>query len=238
MRLRESLRDAKARIGIGDFALAKAVGIGERTLRRRLKGQLPTEPELERFQIHLKIPPEIMRRAVMEGDDEYRLKIFRLYREEREKLRPVARAYYSDVALPGYPIITKSDWLPTHPITLGQFDRALQKNELKDEAEGPHPRLAVLGDESYSNFIKRAAPKIRQDDRFCYRLLELRVRENKVTCIFSGSSYSQFINSCDVMGYELAEWYVRNQETPGKRVATNERLRSSCTRSGESCLRF
>jgi len=180
-------------------------------------GKIPKESERSSLARAVNISDEKMPEALANGQDEYLSRVFQFYREDRELLGPIARAYYLSVALPQYPVVTKAEWLPVRPIPLNEFDRELQKHWIPDQPEPPHPQLPVLRGENYAKFVRRMAPKVRQDDDFCYRLLEVRTEKDKLTCVFSPSRYSQFISSCAVLGYEVAEWYMKNQQKRGRR---------------------
>jgi hypothetical protein len=70
--------------------------------------------------------------------------------------------------------------------------------------------LPILQGERYSNFISRVAPYVRHDDNHCYRLLGVLVGDRSFALKFAPSSYGRFVDSCDALGFELAEWLLRN----------------------------
>ena len=154
--------------------------------------------------------------------NEYLKNVYAWYREHRPTLARIARAYYAKVPeVVDLPMVTRSEWLPKHPIPLNKFD--LQLSWVEDERDPPPPLLEALDKETYSRFLERIAPDVQQEDRFCYRLLEVSPADDTIKLVFSPSRYRRFINSCEALGYELAEWFYRNQKDLDiKRAPTND----------------
>jgi hypothetical protein len=142
--------------------------------------------------------------------NEYLKNVYAWYREHRPTLAKIARAYYASLpeAL-NLPMVTRSEWLPKIPIPLRELDRQL--TWIEDERDLLPPQLEALGQETYSRLLERIAPNVQQEDRFCYRLLDVSSADGKMNLVFSPSRYRRFINSCEALGYELAEWFYRNQ---------------------------
>jgi hypothetical protein len=191
--------------------LADDVGISDRTLRRYLSGSLPPRRTRQALERKLAIADEEASRALETGADDYRRKVWKVYREERAELKELGRNYYRRIAAPGFAVVSRPSWILPQPIPLSDLDQELQRHWVKDVPEPALPRLDVLGDEKYSDFITRVSPEIRQDDNFCYRLLEARFDNGTPQLKFSSSRYRQHINSCDVLGFELAEWKLRSR---------------------------
>ncbi len=216
------LREAKERKGIGDKDLARAVQISERSIQRHLSGQLPTEVELARYQFQLDISPQTIKDAVERGQYGHLKEVYRTYRENRHDLRPIARKYYAKVAHPDFRVVTKSQWLAGSPIPLAQFDQELQKHWMPNEPKLhlPPSLLRLLDGLTYSNLIARIDPEVEQENRFCYRLITVRTQD-RFELVCCPSQYSDFINSCDALGFELADWYLRNHKTARRSPRSN-----------------
>ena len=149
-------------------------------------------------------------------NDEYALQVYKWYREHenRQRIGAVARAYYADVAgVLNLPMVTISDWLPESPVPFSEFDEKLKSGWSQNEPQPPVPLLDLLGGERFSDFITRLSPSVKQEDKFCYRLLKVGRKDNSLKLLFGPSSYRHFVSSCEVLSFELGEWCFRHQET-------------------------
>jgi hypothetical protein len=175
---------------------------GERVLRT-----LGAKPQAEKLRLGVRRDAR---------HDEYALQVYQWYREHenRQKLAVIARAYYAKV--PGVldlPMVTRSDWLAERPIPLSEFDEQLKRNWVHNAPDASAPLLNFLGGEKFSNFIARMAPQVKQEDRFCYRLLDVDSTNKQLKLSFGPSRYRPFVNSCEALSYELGEWCFRNRST-------------------------
>jgi hypothetical protein len=175
----------------------------------------------EGFQARLEreygIRPCELKEALDGGAHEYLRETFLWYRKHRLEVTNIARAYYYKV--PGVldrPFVTKKEWLPATPISLDEFDSRLSKPENWNDKEPdpPQRRLHFIPDETYWQFIERLATendwKFEQEERACYRLIDVRLGGSKLELSFAPATYSQFVNSCESLGFELGEWCLRN----------------------------
>lgn len=190
-----------------------AVNIERRDLLRIRRGQkFPSQKVRENLERELGITPGFKKQRLEEAVDERLRDIFQWYREpaNRTHLKGVARKYYS--AIPGItdlPMVTRPEWLADKPIPLSVVDKELRKHWKYDEVD-PVPRpFAWLGTETFSRFIQRIAPNVQLENRFCYRLLDVNSDGKLFQMSFGPSRYWQFINSCELLSFELAEWCFR-----------------------------
>jgi hypothetical protein len=216
-------------------------GLSDKTVRRiEREGRIPTPSERDLLEKFLKIPrtvsdgilnddanwhpiaaiplmaehhplPAPEPQAVRSNRQNHALEVFRYYRDNRHRLTQLARAYYEGYAHSDFPVVTKAEWLPDHPIPLRKIDQRLQSEWISDEPDPAPPLISALAGETYAQFMARVAPNVRQKDNFCYRLIDAEPLDNDFKLVFCASSYSHFVNSCDVLGYELADWALRSQ---------------------------
>jgi predicted nucleotidyltransferase len=137
---------------------------------------------------------------------------FNFYRENRYQLSRIARSYYDEVAHPDYSVVTSRQLLPDSPIPIDAIDAQLQREWIDTEIDLPIPTVAALKGQDYSRLIASVAPHVRQEDNFCYRLINAEPNDQTPQLVFCPSRYSKFVNTCDVLGFELSHWVMRNQE--------------------------
>jgi hypothetical protein len=207
--------------------IATALGVDPRNLgRMKNEGKVPNVAILRRLPNVLPISLEQIDRAIEEGRNESPAQIFQWYRENRQRVAQIARAYYEDLpdVLP-LPMVTVPKWLPHRPIPLREFDLQFKGRDswIETEVESSPPTLKLLGDQTYSRFLEKGAPTVEQENRFCYRLVEVSGEDNTLRLKFSPSRYQNFVNSCEALGYELAEWCIGQKDLRTKKPRSNGR---------------
>ena len=203
-----------AKIDERNRKIAEAIGISERKFRRiKKEGRVSPEFELDRFcRVFGRLPDEA--REVIEHGRIGALSNIYLWHRDPDNFRKVAalsRAYYKSVPdILAYPAITKAGWLPERPIPLSTFDESLAKPRswTWDETSTPISNAALdfLEGLRYSELVRKAAPDVRQDDDFCYRLLDVASDGNALRFLFGPTSYRDFVDTCEILSFEAAEW--------------------------------
>jgi hypothetical protein len=203
---------------VGADEYAKSINLLRGVVERRDSHSMSAPPKLSDGQLNSRVLQEDIKAQHFETERKYKVdrneylkNVYEWYREHRSTLARIARAYYAKVPeVLNFSMVTRSEWLPKRPIPLNEFD--LQLSWIEDELDPPAPLLEALDKETYSRFLERIAPNVQQEDRFCYRLLEASSADGTIKLVFSPSRYPHFINSCEALGYELAEWFYRNQK--------------------------
>ncbi len=130
---------------------------------------------------------------ILELRNKYRVKLTQLISIYYEKTLDSDSIYH----IPQVQVLTKKEYLPENPVLISDLDKML-----KWEEEGPKVK-------KYSNFssiIKKSASGRQLYNGFIYRILEI----NNSNLIFTKGRYFDFLNTCEYLSYELAEFIHDN----------------------------
>jgi hypothetical protein len=195
-----------------DTKISEALGMDERKWRRiKNEGRVPPQFELEAICKELRIPIEKMMQAIEHGSLDTLRETFEWHRDPRnyQNVKTLSRNYYASV--PGvmhYPSVTRSQWLERQPVPLAEIDEELTSGLAWREELNPQlgkAYLDLLEGRTYSEFVGSVAPNVRQDDNFCYRLLEV-TRTDNVHFTFGPTRYQNFVNTCEALTFEVGQW--------------------------------
>lgn len=155
----------------------------------------------------------------------------RCFAEERSKLAQIAKGFYRevdrshDLDIEGFefPLLTQDGWIRSEPMKLSEHtESAGLRNPEPGRSFEPRKLLGLRGNYSaYKGALAYATRRIvktepqHNGEIFCVKTVKMDNRG------FTGfeyflSRYFEYINTCEVLGAELADWHLGNaiSETP------------------------
>ena len=204
--------------GRTESRIADAAGIEPRKWRRiKNEGRVPPEFELRKICAALNVSFEEVIEIVEHGTIESLGKVFNWHRlpDNFQRIKDLSRQYYGNLPnILSCPAITQTAWLPAQPIPLLEFDQTLKKQSAW-HPDQPNAQLSIeatnlLQGIRYSEFLRQVAPEVRQDDNVCYRLLDVLPGHDTLQLSFGATRYRNFVDSCEVLSFELGQWCWNN----------------------------
>lgn len=194
---------------------------------------------LERSAAHLQLGGDALRRHLLRGDTPRRIDRrhrsvggpdaararyddhIRFFQENRSTLARFIRPYYAGVEYdPTFPLLVSKGWIEHRPLelTVNTEKRILREHEgWRDE----RPRPPMLPGTNELHHVAKGRvnrdPMVRLEDEKAYRLVRVTATQSPAKLEFALSSYFKGINSCEILGAELAAWYSEAFKT-GRRM--------------------
>ncbi len=148
------------------------------------------------------------------------------YAKHRDALALAGKRYHRSVdaaqcdgfAYPDFPLVVRDGWLLNSPAPLVEAKEVdLPKLGFAPaptgvtSLQGLHETLMAFR----SRQLNRKNPGRLQYDGDCYRVLGVRTMEGAIDFEFGPGKYTDYVNTCEILGVELAEWHMAN---PGAEV--------------------
>lgn len=129
----------------------------------------------------------------------------------RGKLAALGKRYHRSVDdEPEFPLVAKRGWLLEKPMLISASSPLPRRNDYVKDAQ-PY-RLDGLDAEYISIKSRVAAGKRRPTDGETYRVLEICKSEDELKLQFGLMRYYDYINSCEALAAELADFALRHPE--------------------------
>src|ERR1700674_561238 len=179
---------------------------GLRIMYPRLTLQMLKAETLEEFGVLLA--------AQSSAFDRYRL-VLNYYSRRRVELDRVMRPYYAELdSDPTFPLLTQAGWIPDEPILLDeQRERSLLR--FVDCRSPPGPPFLDGLPEGFHELRILCNPEVKLENDECYRPTEISMGKDGLQLDFGRGYYFDFLDSCEVLGLELARWVqVHNGRVP------------------------
>ena len=134
----------------------------------------------------------------------------------RGELALIGKRYHSDVdaaqrarfAYQNFPLIVNDGWVLDRPIPLSEATNAkLPKLSFAPQID-PRPLagLSATFMTLKSKTLNHRNPALPQYDGDCYRVLDITPTARGLDIEFGPGKYFDYVNSCEVLGVELADW--------------------------------
>ena len=127
-----------------------------------------------------------------------------LVASERETFEHLAKDYYREVdADPDFPLVTGPGWLPEAAVRLSENDPMTPIDKAIPDVQG----LPLLEDFGTYDFIKQLmmAEPWRLTNDLTFRVKDIQPQNGSVAFAYSPGTYFNYINTCEVLGAELAD---------------------------------
>lgn len=158
--------------------------------------------------------------------------------KERDTLAQIAKRYYDAAGIDNdntSPLITHKQWVIPRPIEMSQTSPV---STFKFGA--PAPATANLDSLNLSYVELKSRNNVRRPfNGDCYRLMSIRRVGDNIEFDFQNTQYFDYVNTCEILGVELADQYIAHQSsTDGKAGTSWVPTQSQLARRGPAASAF
>ncbi len=218
--LGERIRTARLARGWTQATLADQLGVAENSVVRWEKGINLAQTRLARLATVLSQTSEEQTKLLeallaLYASSKHRIttpsrsaadRAYEFYSNNRPMLSDLIlkSRYYTDADLiDDFPILSRAAWIPSRALPLAQV-------KLHWRAVSPPLRVPRFAHHrSFADYKNHRRERV--ENNYCYRLLEVVCDGRAPSFTFGPSRYSDYINTGERLGYELAQWCLRKE---------------------------
>lgn len=133
---------------------------------------------------------------------------------ERTELAAVAKRYYVAAGVdeaPSFPLVVRKDWIPAMPIEMTQTSPVV--NFRRGSPASKVARLDGINIDYVEMKARNSSRRPTNGD--CYRLMNIRRVETSLEFDLQDTCYFDYINTCEILGIEIADQYLSHQSNVG-----------------------